>query len=79
MPVAVKVAVKHNRPAGIANAGRPVFQAIATKMPIAPDGLEPSLPCGKGILSPSCLPIPPRGRAKRGHSIPSPAHAHRAD
>jgi hypothetical protein len=24
-------------------------------------GLEPALPCGKGILSPLCLPIPPSG------------------
>lgn len=37
------------------------FQAVAFLVPGA--GLEPAQPCGRGILSPLCLPIPPHRRA----------------
>lgn len=32
---------------------------------VGEEGLEPSIPCGQRILSPSCIPIPPLARAEK--------------
>ena len=40
----------------------PVTQKNESKTKLPEEGLEPSRPCGQGILSPQRLPIPPLGR-----------------